>query len=556
MLRCLPPVFRRHKSRQRLLALEGVRLNYEKISTGTQVPIASATSAPLEPGVLVADKYRIERQLGEGGMGVVFAARHQVLDRHVALKVIRSELADNPAVVERLLLEARSAARLESEHVAKVLDVGTLPSGAPFIVMEYLEGDDLDRLLDLRGPLPEPEAVKCLMQVCEAVAEAHARHIVHRDLKPENIFAARRADGSTTMKVLDFGISKELKPSSARKITQTSASVGSPQYMAPEQMRAEPIDPRADIWALGSILYELLSGHPPFEGTTIPEVCAKVLGQAPPPLSSWTPTVSPGLEAAIHRCLEKSREQRFADVRAFAEAIAPFGGESARLSRQRIDRLAEASGSYTPAAASLAYAATFKPGTSRDVELDALLRHTGGLPASSTLAGDAPRRSPRGVARWAAFGAVAALGLVAGWLLWPAQSGEEPLAASVDAELTTTAGPASSPYPAPPTVAPDSRSSPLPSRDAGSARIAEAEPANELAATSEPAPTDSARASADLPTEEPPAAPVRSTHALVGRRPQAAKAPPTAAPAKAGPAPSTLRPTRNPWDLESFGDRH
>lgn len=296
-------------------------------------------SVPFQPGEFIADKYRVERLLGAGGMGVVVEATHVDLERKVAVKLIRAELAKEPSVTERLKLEARAAAKIQSEHVGKVLDVGTLPSGAPYIVMEYLEGQDLCQVLETRGALRVTQAIDYVMQACEALAEAHAAQIVHRDLKPENLFVARQPDGSSIIKVLDFGISKQLGGGERRQLTNPSTAVGSPRYMAPEQMQGGNVDVRADIWSLGAILYECLSNVAAFDSETLPGICAQVLGQEPRQLRDLAPHVPDRLAAVIMRCLIKAREQRFQDVAQLADALAPFGTDRADLSRRRIAAL-------------------------------------------------------------------------------------------------------------------------------------------------------------------------------------------------------------------------
>src|SRR6185503_15699757 len=194
-------------------------------------------------------------------------ATHLDLDRQVAVKVMRAEMLEHPSAVERLVLEAKLAARFKSEHVCKVLDVGTMPDGAPYIVMEYLDGDDLATLLARNGRFEIETAVDFMLEACEALAEAHAANIIHRDLKPENLFAANNMDGSPSIKVLDFGISKQVGlAASSRSLTNPSAALGSPAYMAPEQMRsAKDVDTRTDLWAIGAILFELLTGRLAFE---------------------------------------------------------------------------------------------------------------------------------------------------------------------------------------------------------------------------------------------------------------------------------------------------
>jgi serine/threonine-protein kinase len=293
-------------------------------------------SVPFQPGEFIADKYRVERILGAGGMGVVVQATHVDLERKVAIKLIREELAKEASITERLKLEAKAAAKIQSEHVGKVLDVGTLPSGAPYIVMEYLEGQDLCQVLESSGPLRVTQAIDYVMQACEALAEAHAAHIVHRDLKPENLFVARQPDGSSIIKVLDFGISKQLGSADRRQLTNPSTAVGSPRYMAPEQMQGSAIDVRADIWSLGAILYETLGNVPAFDSDTLPGICAQVLGQQPRGLREFAPHVPDRLAAIIMRCLSKSRDDRYPNVAELADALAPFGTERADLSRRRI----------------------------------------------------------------------------------------------------------------------------------------------------------------------------------------------------------------------------
>jgi eukaryotic-like serine/threonine-protein kinase len=299
-------------------------------------------SQPAGIGDVVAGKYRIEGVLGVGGMGIVFAATHLHLERLVAVKVMRAELTDFPGAVQRLVLEAKLAARLRSEHVCKVLDVGTLADGAPYVVMEYLEGADLATLLGQQGALPTQIAVDFMLEACEALAEAHALHIVHRDLKPENLFVARTLDGTSAIKVLDFGISKQRGVSTAasRHLTNPTAALGSPNYMPPEQMRApRDVDARADIWAIGAILYELLTGRQAFSGETVPEVCAAVMSSAPVPAHEIRPDLPRRLVQAVDRCLQRHPQDRFADVNELAVALGPFGSSKAPTSLARIERV-------------------------------------------------------------------------------------------------------------------------------------------------------------------------------------------------------------------------
>jgi serine/threonine-protein kinase len=292
----------------------------------------------ITPGDVVAGKYRVERVLGQGGMGVVLAAQHLQLDTKVALKLLLPEALGNSEAVARFLREARAAVRIHSEHVARVLDVGTLEDGAPYIVMEYLEGSDLSALLKTQGPLVVQQAVDFVLQACEAVADAHALGIVHRDLKPANLFCIRRSDGGAWIKVLDFGISKLTAPGEvSHAMTSTSALMGSPLYMSPEQMLASKgVDIRTDIWALGVILFELLAGRPPFIAETVTELAIRVASQPAPPLGSIRRDVPGGLERVVARCLEKDRAARFANVAELAAALEGFGSGAAKLSVERI----------------------------------------------------------------------------------------------------------------------------------------------------------------------------------------------------------------------------
>ena len=281
-------------------------------------------SAP-EAGTVLAGKYRVLRVLGEGGMGIVVAALHLELDQLVAVKFLHQAALGNPEALARFTREARAAARIKSEHVARVIDVSRLENGAPYMVMEYLEGEDLAARLRA-GPLSIEDAVDYVVQACDAVAEAHAVGIVHRDLKPSNLFLTRRPNREGLVKVLDFGISKLLiNEVGAAGLTNTAALMGSPLYMSPEQMRsARDVDARTDLWALGAILFELLTAHAPFPGESLPEVINAVMACQPLRLSQFRPDVPPELERTILRCLAKDRTERLQTVGELATELAQF----------------------------------------------------------------------------------------------------------------------------------------------------------------------------------------------------------------------------------------
>jgi serine/threonine-protein kinase len=288
-------------------------------------------------GDLVGGKYRIERVLGEGGMGIVVAARHRELGQPVAIKLVRAAVAGDAVVAERFLREARAMAQLQSPHVARVIDVGRLESGLPYLVMEYLDGADLARVLAVNGPLPLKTACYYVMQACEALAEAHALGIVHRDIKPENLFLARSLSGGSIVKVLDFGISKQASVP-AQALTAAQELVGSPIYMAPELLRAsDNSDARSDVWALGVVLYELLTGRTPYEADSLATLCLKIVREDPQPIDGLRVDLPSGLSEIVHRCLAKDPSERYANAVELAVALEGFatvssGVQSARSS--------------------------------------------------------------------------------------------------------------------------------------------------------------------------------------------------------------------------------
>jgi serine/threonine-protein kinase len=280
----------------------------------------------LNAGELVGGKYAITRVIGSGGMAIVYEALHVRLDQRVALKMLLPDLLDRDDIVTRFDREARAAVRLRSPHVARVFDVDALPDGTPYMVMELLDGRDLAAELTLRGPLPLADAVNYVLQACEAMAEAHRQGTVHRDLKPSNLFLTHEG-GRDFVKVLDFGVSKIAAERLELSVTSTRSALGTALYMSPEQVRsAKNVDSRTDVWALGVVLYELLTGRAPFAGESTTAVAAAIVADEPEPLGNLRAGLPAELQSIVMRCLEKDREKRFADAGAFGAALAPFYG--------------------------------------------------------------------------------------------------------------------------------------------------------------------------------------------------------------------------------------
>jgi predicted Ser/Thr protein kinase len=273
------------------------------------------------PGDMVLGKYRVERIIGRGGMGFIVAARHVALDELFAIKLMLPSFAEDHEAQERFLREARAAAKLKGDHVAKVQDVGCLSDGTSYMVMEYLAGEDLKKVVKKRGPLPVAQAVEYALQTCKALREAHAAGIVHRDVKPANLMLVPRPDGKPRVKVIDFGISKHTA-AVAEGLTTKNWTGGSPLYMPPEQIRSSrSVDARADVWSVGIVLYELLTGTTPFHGASIPAVMQRVLHDVPAPPGRLRGGVPPTLGEVVMRCLRKSPADRFQTVDELIEAL-------------------------------------------------------------------------------------------------------------------------------------------------------------------------------------------------------------------------------------------
>jgi serine/threonine protein kinase len=465
---------------------------------------------PFANGSIVAGKYLIEETLAEGGIGVVVLAKHLALRQRVAIKYLKPKTLGNPAIVERFLREARLAAQITSEHVVSVYDVGTVPDGGPYMVMEYLVGEDLGRTIR-GGPLPTPRAIDYILQACDALAEAHALGIVHRDIKPENLFVAQRASSTPILKIIDFGISKATAKNGENanwaRETAVNDRFGTPLYMSPEQLRSTTqVDARTDIWSLGIVLYELLAGVPPFGGDDLPQMCTNIIAGEPEPLVELRPSVPPELEAIVLRCLEKDPAKRFRNVGELAGALAPLGPPNATSRAGRIAEIVRrGGGSVRPPAPALS--ALSAPTPSREVSpallSPARITQTDARAiATVTIRGVVKRGRPAAFA--AVGGAVCALAVMGG-TAWRAvhtpattahaalQPLDPPQASAPEAPPSPPAGLASAPAETPaasaraPSAAPVAPSSPASGANARS--LARPRPAPRVRASTAGAPT-------------------------------------------------------------------
>lgn len=289
-------------------------------------------STPIAPDTVVAGRYRVEETLGQGGMGVVFAALDETENIRVALKLLDDAQLGDDKMVARFFREATAAAQVDSVHVARVFGHGRLEDGRPYIVSELLRGHDLARYLT-RTNVPVDDVVDFVRQACRGLEAVHRAGIIHRDLKPANLYLALDGSGRQTVKILDFGICKLQDRASGQSLTREADVLGTPLYMPPEQLvSSRDVDARADIWSLGVILYEILTGRPPFVGASFTELTEAIVGREPPPIRALRPDVSPELAAVIDRCLAKHRADRFPSATALERALTFFTGDETETS--------------------------------------------------------------------------------------------------------------------------------------------------------------------------------------------------------------------------------
>ncbi len=322
---------------------------------------------PVAVGDVVGERYVVDALIGEGRVSMVFAARSLMTNQRVALKCLTLEATSSGRVVERFAREARAALSIKNAHVVTVHDVGTLPSGAPFLVMEYLEGRDLETWRRARGPLSVRQAAEFALHICEALAAAHARGVVHRDIQPKNLFVAER-DGTFEIKLLDIGISQAALTGgsgllgSNLPIVKTVELTGRPLYLSPEQLRsAAEVDERSDIWAIGMVLYEALTGKMAFAQPTITASCAAILQGQPQPIAEARADLPGGFARIIERCLRKDPSERFPNVAELADALMRYAPTRARAAAERAADGLRATETIDDSAASIATVFSSRP---------------------------------------------------------------------------------------------------------------------------------------------------------------------------------------------------
>jgi eukaryotic-like serine/threonine-protein kinase len=417
---------------------------------------------PVRPGDVIDGKYRVEAVLGKGGMGAVVRARHEALGRSVAIKLLLPDMMQSSGMVQRFEREARAAARLKNDHVIDVIDVGRLPSGEPFIVMELLDGTDLAKHLEQRRRLSVEETIEIILQVCDAVGEAHAAGIVHRDLKPHNIFLTARRDRRVHVKVLDFGISK-VHGDVDGGLTGSQEMLGSPYYMSPEQLLStRDVGPSADIWAIGVILYQLLTGRVPFAGETLAAITTGICSYPHAPIATVRSDLPPWLTSLIEQCLRKDPIGRIRSVDALSEALRSRGQSAtmpAYTPNEGVQRAPSMPDAMVTAASTNAVVSP-SPRSPAIVHAPTIVQPAPTLmPGASTNVGwgtsTSPRKSGGGAALVVVGGLLVALLFGGGYALRRLTRQAPASAPSAAAEPVTVAPPPVVSTPAAPVAAPD-----------------------------------------------------------------------------------------------------
>jgi serine/threonine-protein kinase len=299
----------------------------ETLKCAGMPPVAELVSIPparsavaCYTGTTLDGRYKIETILGEGGMGIVYLARHKVIDKRVAVKVLRADFAHQKEITDRFLQEAKAASSIGNPHIVDISDFGELPDGSTYFVMEWLDGVPLSKLTQDRRPVPMPRLLDIARQIADGLGAAHSAGIVHRDLKPDNVFLIRHGSAPDFVKILDFGIAKVMNDAS-KKVTRAGALFGTPHYMSPEQAAGTPVDARTDVYALGVMLYELASGKLPFDADNLMGILTQHMFKAAEPIRRFEATVPPGLEAIVMKALSKHPDQRYATMQALSQDL-------------------------------------------------------------------------------------------------------------------------------------------------------------------------------------------------------------------------------------------
>ena len=455
---------------------------------------------------LVADRYRILRKLGEGGMGSVYLAEHVVIEKKFALKVLAPELARRADLVARFLQEARSASRIGHENVIDISDFGQSPDGLVYIAMEFLDGKDLGEIVRKDGALSWRDAREIVLQICRALRAAHDKSIVHRDMKPENIFLIQREGQPHFVKILDFGIAKVmgLDPNGPR-LTRTGMIFGTPEYMAPEQAEGKDTDHRADIYAVGCIMYHLITGQTPFVAESFMTMLTKHLMEDPVPPSVRRPdlVITPEMDALVLKALEKDRDKRWQSMAELLEAVAVCPGPPS-------DAVPKAPGGQTVEMGGAHAAAALRVLRAKGQETERISRRA----VDSALASSAEMAAEVGIRKGKKILLViAGVAVGVGVAIWLAMSrGQPPAPPAPTAVTVPTPAPVAAPTPAPvPVPAPEPAAAPTP--------VAEEAPAPE------PTPRHSSRRKGKATTKPATAVPAASAPATPAPAPKPAPPP-------------------------------